>query len=56
MQDPVADMLMLDEIENLGLVDIAGVGPRMEDAVRIEGELGWSVHIPAYREKVDVAI
>ena len=39
MQDPVADVLVLDEVEDLGLVDVAGVSPGMEDAVGVYGKI-----------------
>ena len=39
MQHPVADVFVLDEIEDLGLVDITGVGPGVEDAVGVHCEL-----------------
>ena len=35
MKDPVADMFVLDEIKNLGFVDIAGIGSGMEDTVGV---------------------
>ena len=39
VQHPVADVFMVDEIEDLGLVDITGVGPGVEDAIGIYREL-----------------
>jgi len=39
VQHPVADMLMIDEVKNLGLVDVPGVGPGMENAVRVHREV-----------------
>ena len=39
MEDPVGDMVVVDQTEDLGLVDIAGVGPGVENAVGVEGEL-----------------
>jgi hypothetical protein len=39
MQDPVADMLMVYEVKDLGLVDIPGVSPGVEDAVRVHREV-----------------
>jgi hypothetical protein len=39
MQDPVADMLMVDEIKDLGLVNVTGIGPGVEDAVRVHREV-----------------
>jgi len=35
VEDPVADMLMLNEIKDLGFVNIAGIGLGMEDTVGI---------------------
>jgi len=35
VQDPVADVFVFYEIEHLGLVDVAGIGPGMEDAVGV---------------------
>ena len=39
VQDPMADVFMLDEVKNLGLVDVAGVGLGMEDAVGVYGKV-----------------
>ena len=39
MEDPVGDMVIVDQAEDLGLVDIAGIGPRVENAVGVEGKL-----------------
>jgi len=35
VEDPVADVLVLDEIKDLGLIDVAGVGSGMKDAVGV---------------------
>jgi hypothetical protein len=37
MQNPVGDVVVCNQAEHLCLVDVAGVCPRMEDAVGIEG-------------------
>jgi hypothetical protein len=37
MDDPVRDMVIINEIEDLRLVDIPGVGPGMDDPVRVAG-------------------
>jgi hypothetical protein len=37
VQDPVGDVVVGDQAEDLGLVDVTGVGPGMEDAVGIQG-------------------
>jgi hypothetical protein len=39
VQDPVTDMLVFDEVKDLGFVDVAGVGPGMEDAVGVYGKI-----------------
>jgi hypothetical protein len=39
VQHPVADLFVADEIKNLGFVDIAGVGPGVEDAVGVHREV-----------------
>ena len=42
VQDPVGDVVVGDQAEDPGLVDVAGVGPGVEDAVSIQG-IGLSV-------------
>ena len=37
MQNPVADVIISDQAEYLGFVNIAGIGPGVEDAVGILG-------------------
>ena len=39
MQNPMSDMVVSDQAEDLGLVDIAGVGSRVQNAVGILGEV-----------------
>ena len=39
VQHPVADVLVVDEVKDLGLVDVAGVGPGVEDAVGVHREI-----------------
>ena len=38
MQNPVSDMIVVNQRENLGFIDIAGIGFGMEDAVGILGK------------------
>ena len=38
VQHPVGDVVVADEVEDLGLVDVARVGPRVEDAVHVDRE------------------
>jgi hypothetical protein len=35
----MGDMVVFDKIENLGFIDIAGVGVRMENPVRVHGKI-----------------
>ena len=39
VQHPVADLFVADEVKNLGFVDVAGVSPGVEDAVRVHREV-----------------
>ena len=39
VQHPVADLLVADEVKNLGFVDVAGVSPGVEDAVGVHREV-----------------
>ena len=39
VQNPMADVLVFYEVEDLGFVDVAGVGPGMEDAIRVHREI-----------------
>ena len=39
VQHPVADVLVVDQVKDLGLVDVAGVGPGVEDAVGVHREI-----------------
>ena len=39
MQAPMGDMVVGNQAEYLGLVDIPGVGPGVEDPVGIEGKI-----------------
>ena len=36
MQHPMGDMIILDKIENLGFVDVSGIGHRMKNSVRVQ--------------------
>jgi hypothetical protein len=38
MKDPVGDVIVLDEIEDLGFVDVTGIGLGVKDAVPVERE------------------
>jgi hypothetical protein len=38
VEHPVGDVIILDEVENLGFVDIAGIGQRVEYPVGIHGK------------------
>ena len=38
MEHPVGDMIVLDEIEYLGLVDVSRIGAGMEDTIHIKRE------------------
>jgi polysaccharide pyruvyl transferase WcaK-like protein len=35
MEDPVGNVVVIDEIEDLGFVDVSGISEGMEDAVRV---------------------
>ena len=39
MQSPVGDMVVGHQAEDLGLVNITGVGPGVEDPVGVEGKI-----------------
>ena len=39
VQDPVADVLVIDEVEDLGLINVAGVGPGVQDAIGVHREI-----------------
>jgi hypothetical protein len=36
VQDPVSNMVIVNQVKNLSLVNVPGVGQRMENPVRIE--------------------
>jgi hypothetical protein len=38
MEYPMGDVIVLDQVEDLGLVDVARIGERVEDPVRVEGK------------------
>jgi hypothetical protein len=39
VQNPVSNVVIVNQVENLGLVNVAGVGQRMEYSVPIQGEM-----------------
>jgi hypothetical protein len=39
VQNPVGDMIVFYKIKDLGFVDVAGIGQRMEDPVRVNREI-----------------
>ncbi len=43
MDNTVGDMIVLDKVENLCFVDVAGVGPGVDNPVRIAGIRGAEV-------------
>jgi hypothetical protein len=38
MQNPMGDVIVFDQIKNLGLVDIPGIGKGMQYPIRIKGK------------------
>jgi hypothetical protein len=36
MQDTMGDVIILNQVKNLGLIDVSGVGPGMENSIGIQ--------------------
>ena len=52
MQNPVGYVVIADHVENLGFINVPGIGPGMEDAVGINGKglpvAGLSICLASY--------
>ncbi len=46
VQDSVGDVVVGDQAKDLGLIDVTGVGPGVEDAISIQG---IGLPVPSYR-------
>jgi hypothetical protein len=38
MEDPMGDMVISDHVEDLSFIDVPGIGPGMENTVRVHGK------------------
>ncbi len=52
MEDPVGYVIIFNQIKDLSLIDIAGIGTGMENSVGINGK-GGTVAFPGFRMTTD---